>query len=695
MRFDDPTVLDTLPVTVNSDGMIAEGYDYDNDINHILALNEGDLFDGTIIDNNANDAWSALNDTLALGGNSDSILTGFGVDENSAIVYGEDGITLEGVTLERTALFGSRGGNLSVVRGSDTNPADGYQIVIDADGVRFADGGLDDTVPNTINAQLALSDETTSRGCFVVDGLSVDDTDMFYDATFSTSTIGTNIVVGSVTQSHVYAARSLAGGQKIAVDGDDWRVTATDNKDTITNSGSGATLRSGKGNDVIENSGASTSIDGGSGNDSIANEAANVTISGGSGRDSITNSGDGVMIEGGSGNDYISNSGTQTSIRSGEGNDTILPGGNGSTVTVLDYAAEDRIAFEQTIAAHSLQTIASEGNLTLTSDAITLILENTALEDIINTTVNNAGTVNTIEDLLFSIPVFESINASITLSNETTVNGYFVVDGLSVDDTDTFNAATFTASTVETDNIVGRVTQSHVYTARSDFGIQKIAVEGDDWRVTATDGDDTLTNSGTGATLRGGKGNDVIENSGASTSISGGSGRDYITNSGDGATIEGGSGNDLIRNQSGARISINAGDGNDSIYGTYYGSTILGGAGNDSIMTDGSSVTIRGGAGNDTLGGSNSYKTFLYSSGDGNDVITNFGTGDALAIADGEVSSVYISSDDWIIEVTSGSDSDTVVGLITLKDTADMIFQLDGNTLGVDPHGDYELASYS
>ena len=112
-------------------------------------------------------------------------------------------------------------------------------------------------------------------------------------------------------------------------------------------------------------------------------------------------------------------------------------------------------------------------------------------------------------------------------------------------------------------------------------------------------------------------------------------------------------------------------------------------------MTDGGSTTIRGGAGNDTLGGTGSNKRFLYAAGDGNDLITNFGTGDALVIADGVITSVYVSDNDWIIEVTSGSDSDTVVGSITLKDTADMIFQLDGNTLGVDPHGDYELASYS
>ena len=136
-----------------------------------------------------------------------------------------------------------------------------------------------------------------------------------------------------------------------------------------------------------------------------------------------------------------------------------------------------------------------------------------------------------------------------------------------------------------------------------------------------------------------------IENYNGNTLVSGTSRNDYIYNSGYNVTVNGGKGDDIVYNN-GNYVLINGGAGNDSIegYGDY--------------------VTMNGGAGNDTLSAYSNYKTYIFGSGDGHDVITNFSEYDTIRLASSTVASHYQSGDDYIISIT-GAKSD---GSITIKD---------------------------
>ena len=82
-------------------------------------------------------------------------------------------------------------------------------------------------------------------------------------------------------------------------------------------------------------------------------------------------------------------------------------------------------------------------------------------------------------------------------------------------------------------------------------------------------------------------------------------------------TIDGGAGKDTIR----------GGDGNDEIFG---------GKGNDKLFGKEGSDSLWGGVGDDTLDGGEGYDVFIYSKGDGNDVINNYESIDTVMILSGK-----------------------------------------------------------
>ncbi len=109
-----------------------------------------------------------------------------------------------------------------------------------------------------------------------------------------------------------------------------------------------------------------------------------------------------------------------------------------------------------------------------------------------------------------------------------------------------------------------------------------------------------------------------------------------ITGSSQDDTIDGGAGADTIF----------GGDGNDSIFGGTGNDSIFGGTGNDSIF---------GGTGNDTLTGGNGADTFVYASGGGKDVITDYSSGDKIRITSGSISRTSYSGKDVIFKIGSGT----------------------------------------
>jgi Ca2+-binding RTX toxin-like protein len=147
-------------------------------------------------------------------------------------------------------------------------------------------------------------------------------------------------------------------------------------------------------------------------------------------------------------------------------------------------------------------------------------------------------------------------------------------------------------------------------------------------------GDDTLNAGYYTVLLDGGDGNDIVDGRGSAYYLqqaNGGAGDDIIyTNMGPNTVANGGTGNDTIYSAN----ETHGGDGNDTIVlgFSYYGINVTGDAGDDVIQGEAGSDTITGGTGNDTLSGGGGYDRFIYTAGDGQDVITDFAGDDMLQV---------------------------------------------------------------
>ncbi|MBR4152674.1 MAG: calcium-binding protein [Selenomonadaceae bacterium] len=95
------------------------------------------------------------------------------------------------------------------------------------------------------------------------------------------------------------------------------------------------------------------------------------------------------------------------------------------------------------------------------------------------------------------------------------------------------------------------------------------------------------------------------------------------------------------------------------IIGNKYMNKIDGGAGNDTLI---------GGKSNDTITGRGGADVFVYSEGDGNDIITDYEEEDFISIASG-AASFKVEGQDIIVTVGTG----TKKGTITLKNAADKV----------------------
>jgi len=122
-----------------------------------------------------------------------------------------------------------------------------------------------------------------------------------------------------------------------------------------------------------------------------------------------------------------------------------------------------------------------------------------------------------------------------------------------------------------------------------------------------------------------------------------------------GVNLTGNSNANIIYGGSGSDI-IYGGKGKDTIYSGTGDDFIFGEIGNDKLFGDGGNDTLAGGAGNDTLTGGDGADVFFYSSGDGNDIITDYTAGeDFIKIAGGSVSNYSVKGGkDAILTIGKG-----------------------------------------
>ncbi|MGQ0685617.1 calcium-binding protein [Bradyrhizobium sp.] len=165
--------------------------------------------------------------------------------------------------------------------------------------------------------------------------------------------------------------------------------------------------------------------------------------------------------------------------------------------------------------------------------------------------------------------------------------------------------------------------------------------------LNGADGNDILGAGGAQDVLKGGKGNDILF---------GDDGNDIIDGEGDDDTLYGGDGMDLMYGGGGA--------------GTDY---LSGGAGKDYMSASEGNDTFVGGTGDDVIisndAGRTGSDTFIYSRGDGNDLIFESGSQDSaadtdvLVLTDIETGDVELarSGDDLLITVKSTQETITVV----------------------------------
>ena len=462
---------------------------------------------------------------------------------------------------------------------------------------------------------------------------------------------------------------------------DDEIIQTQNGNDTINNSGSQVTISSGNGKDIITNYGSNVSINLGKGNDDIYNFGNIVKIDGGAGNDYIGNFASNATINGGAGHDYIVNNSRAILISSGSGNDYIFNNAFGSIVTVDSGSGNDTIENNY----GSVQTInAGNGNDYVYNNGIAGYINLGAGND---TIVNGADNVNggKGDDLIQFNE--HSTNSEI---NYTKGDGNDTIYGYNLTDTISLTKGSITGSVISGSDLVlnigkGSIRFVDALTVNVNGKIINPTPQG-------TKGKDTINNVDSNVAINGYGGNDKITNVGENVSINAGNGNNFIENYGEGSIIHTGNGKNTIYNRShtvkiisgSGSDSINtwnsvvdSGAGNDTIINTG-GSLIMSGAGNDVISDKGYYTTINGGKGNDTIYGhgylnpgvfvTGDYPTIEYSTGDGNDVVYGYTSGDTIKIF-GQYTTSTVGSD-ILIKVGKGS--------IRLKDAKDETLNIVG-----------------
>lgn len=192
--------------------------------------------------------------------------------------------------------------------------------------------------------------------------------------------------------------------------------------------------------------------------------------------------------------------------------------------------------------------------------------------------------------------------------------------------------------------------------------------DGDDDRIYARDGNDTVG---------GGKGNDYVEGNAGNDSLDGGEGRDTLIGGTGEDKLDGGSGVDLLKGLDGGD-TIKGGLGNDVVYG---------GGGADDLSGDEDGDFVNGGTGSDILKGGTG-NDYLYDVGGAelntlkgeqdNDVLeVGGGAGNAL-LNGGSGNDLMLGSKDGSNSIDGGDGNDVIVGgdaydIIKGEDGADNI----------------------
>ncbi|AOO64213.1 calcium-binding protein [Sulfurospirillum halorespirans] len=148
-------------------------------------------------------------------------------------------------------------------------------------------------------------------------------------------------------------------------------------------------------------------------------------------------------------------------------------------------------------------------------------------------------------------------------------------------------------------------------------------------------------------------GDDVLVFNDDNTTINALGGNDKITTGAGNDVIDGGVGNDTIYSNAGNDI-ITAGSGNDSVYAGSGDDKLYGNEGDDLLDAGSGNDTLVGGVGADTLYGGAGNDLYMYTKGDGKDILSDESGEDTLRFSEG------ITKDDLIAKA---SGNDLIIGI--------------------------------
>ncbi len=221
-------------------------------------------------------------------------------------------------------------------------------------------------------------------------------------------------------------------------------------------------------------------------------------------------------------------------------------------------------------------------------------------------------------------------------------------------------------------------------------GITTVANSKNNVVVTTPGGRDYVVNTGSGVTIQGSTGDDTIEGSDAFGEMfnwSSAYGNDVILNFHSNDTLYMSSGKSMDWSTVGDDVIVtlkgNVATGTVTLkdaaglnfkksgrYLTAAGvstivnysnnTKVVGTAGNDYIVNTANGVSIQTGTGDDTVEGSNFAETFLFSSAEGNNLITNFGMNDTLQMTAGKTLTGAVVGNDYVVTLKGKSYTGTV-----------------------------------
>jgi Ca2+-binding RTX toxin-like protein len=504
------------------------------------------------------------NDTLFGNAGNDTLNGGLGDD----VLNGGTGADeLNGGSGSNTASYdGSASGvAVSLATGAAVGgDADGdvLQDISSLIGSEHDDNLTGDDAANTLSGGAGDDTLNGGAGADLIDGGEGDSDTATYAA--SSSAVQVNLGTSTAT------GGDAQGDEIYNVE----NLIGSDHSDSLNGNTSNNNLAGGEGNDTLNGLDGDDLLLGGAGADSLEGGAGDDTLEGGDSND---------HVHGGAGNDDLSGGDGDDHFMGGSGDDT-MEGGDGSDTFVLTLGMGDDIITDFEFGTDLLDFAGG-------SDSGVTYSENSDGDREINLSDGSRLT-------LIDVPLNHAATGNVSISGSTDIGDTLSAETSSIEDLD--GLGDFELQWMRDGQAISGATGSSYEITNADGG-SALTVS-----VTFTDdigNDESLDSNSieiaavvTGEEINGNRRGNRLEGTDADSDINGKGGRDNLYGNGGDDTLAGGNGNDKLF----------GGKGHD---------VLNGGAGKD---------ILRGNKGDDTLDGGAGADKFIFSRGDGSDLIDNF-----------------------------------------------------------------------